>query len=115
MSNQHITESLQKARDFYARIDPEAGPVPSFDAVFMVFATVGSPRSRAAVGATEPPPKWLEEFVQSHVGQMVTIGQVLMMSGQMTASKAERNMVGKWLRAMGKVPKKIGGKQLFVL
>ena len=115
MSIQNITETLQKARDIHSRLDPDLGIIPSFDAVFIAVALSGATRSRVGKEPDQPPPEWLKTFVESHSGLKITIGQVLMMAGRMSISQADRKMMGRWLRALGKVPSKVGGKMLFPL
>ena len=91
----------------------------STDAIFSVIVLTRSKPGRRPIQPKceilADPPEWFHESLRALSGRRMTIGNFLLCAGRHRANKAERNAVGRWLRATGRTPRKTGGKQLFDL
>ncbi|WNL50908.1 hypothetical protein Murka_0072 [Xanthomonas phage Murka] len=90
----------------------------SLDAVFAAVVAYAAQPARGPgrpPTPSTPPPDWFREALTRLHGQRVTASSFLMLSGHATATEDDRRSVGRWLRDAGKIPKKIGGQQMFQL
>lgn len=108
-----ILEAAQRAERLKAALPKITVSTDAiFNAIILGKRRVGRPR-QAARGLPDAPPDWFTQSLECLKGRSLTVGQFLMHSGIIGATKAERNSVGRWLRASGRMPRKRGGEQLF--
>lgn len=93
-----------------------AHPLP-LDAVFGAVVAHAYRVERAGPGRppverTEPP-VWFGEALTRLAGQSVTVSSFIMLAGQAPADQQTTRSVGRWLRDAGRIPRKVGGQQLF--
>jgi len=109
-----IIEAAQRA-DRIKSVMSEGGV--SADAIFTAIILrkrgPGRPTTRKIEAKPESPAAWFDEALLSLKGQSLTIGQLMLYSNVIGASKADRNAVGRWLRATGRSPRKSRGRKLF--
>ncbi|MGN6329531.1 MAG: hypothetical protein ACTHL5_11380 [Rhodanobacter sp.] len=89
----------------------------SNDAIFIAIVLgkrrPGRPSAKLKALIPREPPEWFAEALTSLKGKALTIGEFMMWSKRIPATRPEKVAVGRWLRASGRHPIKRGGKQVF--
>ncbi|HKY46129.1 MAG TPA: hypothetical protein VJM50_23765 [Pyrinomonadaceae bacterium] len=108
MTRDEFNRNRSLAIDLYAT---QGDTTVSLDAIFIAV----SMRAARQPNDDGPPPEWFTELCARMSGQAVTVSKLMMMAGRFPVSRQETLKAGRWLRSMGKEPRKTGGKQLYLL
>lgn len=100
----------------------QGASVVGLDAIFAAVAahalhTASEPRRKPGRPPVErvEPPAWFGEAVERLKGQRLTASTFAMLAGRGPVSQEDTRNIGRWLRDIGKPPRKIGGQNLFQL
>lgn len=112
MQDHQITEAMARADRIKATAPASA---VTADAIFVAICT-GTRTARARRPPSESDaPEWFAHALKALQGKRLTVGRFMVLAGKTPATKAEKNAVGRWLRASGREPKRQGGEQLFMI